>query len=154
MNHEEALVIVETLSQESLSKLQMTVFRHAWEEPSYLKIAKQSGYEVGYVKQADSHLWQLLDRALGEKVTKNNVQLALSRFLSLFGMAGIGKTSLSSRCAKQIQAQFEHVIWRSLRNAPSIQFTENCLSERIKTLRVPRSYENMNITGVTNLTKA
>ncbi len=203
MNNEEALAIVEkALSEERLSKLQVTVFRHAWEELSYLEIAKNSGYEVGYIKQTGSQLWQLLSQAFGEKVTKSNVQWILKRkarqssqesgvrsqkesekalsqsksshadscilnsdscvltpvssiqsrmdwgeatdasvfygrteelatlerwilqdrcrLVGLFGMGGIGKTSLSVKLAKQIQGEFEYVIWRSLRNAPPI----------------------------------
>ena len=199
MNNEEALVIVEkALSEERLSKLQATVFCHAWEEQSYLEIAKKLGYEVGYVKQIGSQLWQVLSRVFGEKVTKSNVQFVLNRkvregslgtsdwdlggqgririhptpnphypitppgtpsspipnrtdwgdaidvsffygrteelatlerwivqdkcrLIGLFGMGGIGKTSLSVKLAKQIQGEFESIIWRSLRNAPPIQ---------------------------------
>lgn len=80
MNNEEALAIIEkTLSEEHLSKLQVMVFRQAWEEQSYYAIAKTSGYEVGYVKQTGSQLWQLLSQAFGEKVTKSNLQLVLKR---------------------------------------------------------------------------
>ena len=197
MNPEEALTIVEqALREDRLSKLQVTVFRHAWEEQSYQAIAKTSGYELGYVKQTGSQLWQLLSKAFGEKVTKSNVQLVLKRkarekgqelgvvgashdsplqelrittnqqhliqnpkskiqnrrdwgdapdasvfygrnqelvtleqwivqdgcrLIGLFGMGGIGKTSLSVKLAKQIQDEFECVIWRSLRNAPPLQ---------------------------------
>lgn len=44
------------------------------------------------------------------------------RLISLLGMAGIGKTSLTQQVIDQIQNQFQQVIWRSLRNAPT--FTE------------------------------
>ncbi|MBN3923310.1 NB-ARC domain-containing protein [Nostoc sp. NMS4] len=43
------------------------------------------------------------------------------RLVTLFGMDGMGKTSLSVKLAKQIQDKFEFVIWRSLRNAPSVK---------------------------------
>lgn len=36
-------------------------------------------------------------------------------------MGGIGKTYLSVKLAKRLQEQFDHVIWRSLRNAPPLQ---------------------------------
>lgn len=40
------------------------------------------------------------------------------RFVSILGMGGIGKTTLSVKLAEQVQGQFEFLIWRSLRNAP------------------------------------
>jgi hypothetical protein len=43
------------------------------------------------------------------------------RLVALLGMGGIGKTALSVKLAQQIQERFEIVIWRSLRNAPSIK---------------------------------
>ncbi|MBE9191712.1 NACHT domain-containing protein [Gloeocapsopsis crepidinum LEGE 06123] len=80
MNSEEALAIVEkALVEEPLSKLQASVFRYAWEEQPYQEIAKELGYEVGYLKQTGSQLWQVLSRAFGEKVSKSNVQLVLKR---------------------------------------------------------------------------
>jgi len=48
--------------------------------------------------------------------------------VGLFGMGGIGKTTLSVKLATQLQEEFEVVFWRSLRNAPPIQQT---LSELI-----------------------
>lgn len=80
MNSEEALAIVEfALRNNRLSKLQRTVFCQAWEEQSYLEIARRYGYELGYVKQTGSQLWQLLSDAFQEKVTKHNLQVVLKR---------------------------------------------------------------------------
>ena len=43
------------------------------------------------------------------------------RLLVLLGMGGIGKTALCVRLTEQIQDEFEHVIWRSLRHAPPFE---------------------------------
>lgn len=43
------------------------------------------------------------------------------RLVTLLGIGGIGKTTLSVRIAEQIQNEFEYVVWRSLRNAPLIK---------------------------------
>ncbi|NER53048.1 MAG: AAA family ATPase, partial [Symploca sp. SIO1A3] len=43
------------------------------------------------------------------------------RLVALLGMPGIGKTTLSVKLAKQVQDEFDHLIWRSLSNAPSLQ---------------------------------
>jgi DNA-binding HxlR family transcriptional regulator len=53
------------------------------------------------------------------------------RLIGLFGMGGIGKTSLSIRLATQIQDEFEYVIWRSLRNAPPIRSLLNDLLQLV-----------------------
>ncbi len=42
------------------------------------------------------------------------------RLVTLLGMGGIGKTSLSVKLAEEIQSEFECLIWRSLRDAPPI----------------------------------
>jgi hypothetical protein len=42
------------------------------------------------------------------------------RLVTLLGMGGMGKTSLSVKLAEQIQHQFQYVIWRSLSHAPPI----------------------------------
>ncbi|MEG4986535.1 NACHT domain-containing protein [Microcoleus sp. BR0-C5] len=41
------------------------------------------------------------------------------RLVALLGLAGSGKTTLSVHLAKQVQNEFDFVIWRSLRSAPA-----------------------------------
>ncbi|HHP7244506.1 MAG TPA: hypothetical protein ACFE0H_07455 [Elainellaceae cyanobacterium] len=80
MNSQEALTLVETiLTDTRLNKLQRTVFCDAWNGKSYLEIAHSSGYELGYVKQTGSQLWQLLSGVLNERVTKHNLHGVLTR---------------------------------------------------------------------------
>lgn len=43
------------------------------------------------------------------------------RLVALVGMGGVGKTALSIKLAREIQDQFEYVIWRSLRDAPQLK---------------------------------
>ncbi|WP_017651617.1 WD40 repeat domain-containing protein [Fortiea contorta] len=43
------------------------------------------------------------------------------RLVALLGMGGIGKTCLAVKLAQEIQAQFEFVVWRSLRNSPPLR---------------------------------
>ncbi len=81
MTVEDALLIVEkVLEQERLNKVQEIVFRQAWEGRSYQEIAESSSYDPGYIRDAGSKLWQLLSRAFGEKVSKNNLQSVLKRY--------------------------------------------------------------------------
>ena len=42
------------------------------------------------------------------------------RLVAILGMAGIGKTALTVRCAEQIQSEFDYIIWRLLQNVPPI----------------------------------
>ena len=42
------------------------------------------------------------------------------RLVTILGMGGMGKTSLSVKLAEQLQDEFDYLIWRSLRHAPSL----------------------------------
>ncbi|MEO0644669.1 MAG: NB-ARC domain-containing protein [Cyanobacteria bacterium J06650_10] len=42
------------------------------------------------------------------------------RLVSMLGIGGVGKTALSIKVAKQIQGEFDYVVWRSLRHAPPL----------------------------------
>ncbi|MUL34933.1 hypothetical protein BWI75_00775 [Gloeocapsopsis sp. AAB1 = 1H9] len=75
MSVEDALVIVATLLQQKcLSNVQELVFRHSWEGQTYQEIAESCGYDVAYIRNVGSKLWQLLSKAVGENVTKSNFQ--------------------------------------------------------------------------------
>jgi transcriptional regulator with XRE-family HTH domain len=43
------------------------------------------------------------------------------RSIAVFGMGGIGKTTLTVKLAEDIQDEFECLIWRSLRNSPPLE---------------------------------
>jgi len=43
------------------------------------------------------------------------------RLVAILGMGGIGKTALAAKLVEQIQAHFDYLIWRSLRNSPPIE---------------------------------
>ncbi len=80
MTQEEALELVEqALDKGCLNNVQELVFRQSWEGLSYEEIAIASSYDLGYIKDVGSKLWQSLSLALGEKVTKHSVQKVLRR---------------------------------------------------------------------------
>lgn len=60
---------------------------------------------------------------LEQWIVKDHCQL-----VAVLGMGGIGKTALTVRCAKQIQGEFDYLIWRSLLDAPPV---EDILAELI-----------------------
>lgn len=44
------------------------------------------------------------------------------RLVTLLGMGGIGKTALAAALVTEMQHEFEFLIWRSLRNAPPVEY--------------------------------
>ena len=59
-------------------------------------------------------------RAAELATLKSWICLDSCRLVGLFGMGGIGKTSLAAKLVEEIQGQFEFVIWRSLSHAPTL----------------------------------
>ena len=59
------------------------------------------------------------------------------RLVAVVGMGGIGKTTLSVHCTQQIQDEFEFVIWRDLRSAPSVS---QLLAELTQCLLLSNNY--------------
>lgn len=80
MTIEEILAHLDALLQpERLSNLQEQVLRQAWVGRTYEEIAEVAGYDTVYIRNIGAQLWQLLSKALNEKVTKSNFQTVLRR---------------------------------------------------------------------------
>jgi hypothetical protein len=77
-------IVEQILEQKHLSKVQEILLQQSLAGHSYTEIAKISGYDAGYLKDAGSQLWQTLSRALGEKVSKNNLAAVLRRNYSRY----------------------------------------------------------------------
>jgi WD40 repeat protein len=66
---------------EHLTDLQIRVMEKVWENQTYKSIAHAIGYSETYISQeVGPKLWNLLTRALDEKVTKKNFRAALERW--------------------------------------------------------------------------
>ena len=80
MDIEEAIAVVDLiLGSNSLNDLEISVFRHAWTGKKYPDIAEALGYDANYIKDLGAKIWKQLSKALGEKVTKSNIQSVLRR---------------------------------------------------------------------------
>ena len=78
----EAIVLVEKLLKRGhLTTVQEIVFRQSWTGQTYLDMAIDSDYDLGYIKDVGSKLWRSLSQALGEKVTKSNLHKVLQRII-------------------------------------------------------------------------
>lgn len=63
---------------------------------------------------------------------------ARCRLVALLGIGGIGKTALSLKLAKEVEDEFDYVIWRSLKNAMPIQ---DLLADLIRVLSQQQSVD-------------
>jgi hypothetical protein len=89
--------------------------------PSSPSSPSSSSYPTPYLDWGEAPDVTLFYGRTGELVTLEQwIVKERCRLVAIVGMGGIGKTTLSVRSAKQIQDEFEFVVWRSLRNAPPI----------------------------------
>ncbi|WP_174709150.1 AAA-like domain-containing protein [Nostoc sp. TCL240-02] len=82
MSVEDILQAVETILQDKpLASIQCFVLSQSWLGKTYGEMAEESGYRNNYIKEVGSELWQDLSIALGKKITKKNLHLALKKYL-------------------------------------------------------------------------
>ncbi|MFN6437789.1 MAG: AAA-like domain-containing protein [Nostoc sp. DedSLP01] len=78
---EELLEAVEKILQDKvLDSIQSFVLYQSWLGKTYDEMAEGTGYGRNYIKQVGSQLWQDLSQAAGERVTKKNLHLVLSKY--------------------------------------------------------------------------
>ncbi|XGV95146.1 MAG: NB-ARC domain-containing protein [Leptolyngbya sp. BL-A-14] len=78
----------------------------------------------------EAQLTELEDWIVGDAMRRDRATNRC-RLVAVLGIGGIGKTTLAARIAQKVQDQFEYLIWRSLRNAPSLN---DILAELLKFL--------------------
>ncbi|MEH2247108.1 AAA-like domain-containing protein [Nostoc sp.] len=79
---EDILQAVERILQDKpLASIQWFVLSQSWLGKTYGEMAEASGYGDNYIKEVGSQLWQDLSVALGKRVTKKNLHLALKKHL-------------------------------------------------------------------------
>ncbi|MBD2680757.1 AAA-like domain-containing protein [Nostoc paludosum FACHB-159] len=82
MTVEELLDAVERILQNRpLDSIQWFVLYQSWLGKTYDEMAEGTGYGSNYIKQIGSQLWQDLSEATGERITKKNLHLVLSKYL-------------------------------------------------------------------------
>lgn len=84
MTVEEAIALIEQLLERGkLTTAQEAVFSGTWDGKTYAQIARETDYGEGHIKDVGSDLWRSLTTALGERVTKQNLQGAIKRAAKL-----------------------------------------------------------------------
>ncbi|MEH2162799.1 MAG: AAA-like domain-containing protein [Nostoc sp.] len=82
MSVEDILQAVERILQDKpLASIQCFVLSQSWLGKTYGEMAEESGYRDNYIKEVGSELWQDLSTALGKKITKKNLHLALKKYV-------------------------------------------------------------------------
>jgi hypothetical protein len=101
-----------------------------------IKNHKEKATDLGKIKSVQIQDWgEAIDvSAFYGRITelttvKKWIVQERCRLVVVLGMGGIGKTAFSVKLADEIKDQFEYVIWRSLRLAPSLEVILNQLME-------------------------
>lgn len=83
MTLEELIDLLKVSLPESITPLQETVLRYAWEGKTYASMAAETNYVKEYLSRTASELWTILSEFWQEEIGKNNLrQLFESRHLT------------------------------------------------------------------------
>jgi WD40 repeat protein len=104
--------------QETITVAQKITINHDWGEAPPTKLLLDRRTEISTIQQ-----W----------ISQEQTQL-----ITILGLGGIGKTALATKIAQTLSTDFEHIIWRSLREAPSV---EKIISDTIKHLTQHQSLQ-------------
>ncbi|MBD2020729.1 NB-ARC domain-containing protein, partial [Leptolyngbya sp. FACHB-36] len=111
MDAETALEWVDQLlfrkTGERLSALQRNILHKVLRGQKYLEIAAHFGYTEGHIKDVGSHLWKVLSKLLGERITKSTCRAVLERYLqSVSGVPAAPVTPLPLKDDRAIPENF------------------------------------------------
>jgi WD40 repeat protein len=101
--------VLEIPWQETITATPKTTTNHDWGEAPPIRSLLGRSTEISTIQQ-----W----------ISQEQTQL-----ITILGIGGIGKTSLATKIAQTLSTEFEHLIWRSLREAPTV---ETIISDSIK----------------------
>ncbi len=119
MNINEFLIYVEQVMLLRLSPLEGFILRSSWQGQDYSEMAKDSAYSIYHLKGTGCHLWHKLSEALGQKVTKKNLQIVFNKYLQ---NCPIWQTIQRCQTDTQAQNNFPPTLTRT-----EIKFPGGCL---------------------------
>ena len=103
----------DSLEQDSLDTIRQGDFQQQTEQDSTLKSTQDWG------KAIDTAIFFGREQVL--EVLEGWLIRDRARLVALCGIGGIGKTTLSAKLAHRVEAGFDYLIWRSLKNVPPVQ---------------------------------
>lgn len=113
-NFQIVLKQIDRRQSQTAAEQQRKVVRHYIEKPGSLPFPSRCDWG----EAIDISIFY--NRTTELKTLTQWIQQDRCRLITLLGMGGIGKTSLSVKLAERLQDRFEYVIWRSLRHAPTL----------------------------------
>ncbi|BDA73686.1 hypothetical protein MC7420_7504 [Calothrix sp. PCC 7716] len=127
---------------EHLNDIQKIILQESWQktQKTYEQIAAELGYSANYIKQGvGPKLWRLLSEALGEKVSKTNINSVILRKISQ------QNNLTSKKITEKLEDKFESL---GIQHLPELEFPQDSvpLDSPFYIKRVPhedRCYEEI-----------